>query len=140
MQRIIEELSRKISLETHSNMTSEQEYYVSGLSDALEIVKKYQSQYVVGKIYYVIVFDKTDKAEIKKMRLYKINQKSKTAYCFTYDNDKDSKFPNCDLVLYNINSMKIRVHNTFEEAEKYKSIAEVSRLEYKRKRSYLGGI
>lgn len=133
MKRVIEELNRKISLETKSNMTPEQEYYISGLSDALEIVKKYNNQYVIGHIYYVIVFDKQDNADIKRMKLYRINQKSKTSYCFSYDIEEN---PHCDLVLYNTNSLKIRVHKTLEEAEKHKSIAVVSRLEYKQRRFY----
>lgn len=39
LQKIIEALNQKITLETSLNMTSEQEYYIAGLSDALDIVK-----------------------------------------------------------------------------------------------------
>lgn len=39
LQKIIEALNGKITSETTLNMTKEQEYYVAGLSDALEIVK-----------------------------------------------------------------------------------------------------
>ena len=38
MQKIIEELNRKIILESSHEMTKEQEYYVAGLSDAFEIM------------------------------------------------------------------------------------------------------
>lgn len=38
MQKIIEELNRKIILESSHEMTKEQEYHVAGLSDALEIM------------------------------------------------------------------------------------------------------
>lgn len=49
LQKIIEALNGKITSETTLNMTKEQEYYVAGLSDALEIVKScYESEFVIG--------------------------------------------------------------------------------------------
>lgn len=39
LQKIIKALNGKITSETTLNMTKEQEYYVEGLSNTLEIVK-----------------------------------------------------------------------------------------------------
>lgn len=58
LQKIIEALNQKITLETSLNMTSEQEYYIAGLLDALDIVKaNIEDSYVIGNTYFVLMPD-----------------------------------------------------------------------------------
>lgn len=122
MQSIIDAINAKITVETSLNMTTEQEYYIAGLSDALEIVKEHMEQdYAIGKTYYVIMPDDFNDVKIEQMRLYRINKKKKLAYCFTRYLTGNVSAP--DLVLYSKGSLKLRVHETKEEAEKYKSMA-----------------
>lgn len=76
MQKVIEALNGRITAETTLNMTKEQEYYVAGLSDALEIVKScYESEFVIGRTYFVLTLDRFNNAQVEEMRLYRINKK-----------------------------------------------------------------
>ncbi len=119
LQKIIEALNGKITSETHFNMTKEQEYYVAGLADALEIVKNVsEEQYVVGRTYYVLTLDKYNMAQVEPMRLYRINRKKRLSYCFTRYLTGDIVTP--DVVLNSEGSMKLRVFTTREEADKNK--------------------
>ncbi len=120
MQKVIEELNRRITDETTTNMTKEQEYYVSGLSDALEIVKScYDSEFVIGRTYFVLTLDRFNNARVEKMRLYRINKKKRMSYCFTRYLTGDVVKP--DLVLCSEGSLKLRVFTSREEAEKNRS-------------------
>lgn len=121
MQEIIEKLKNKITLETTANMTSEQEYYVTGLCDALQILEEAKEDDLkVGHKYFVIMFhDTTNQTNpyIQEMKLYRINNKQKRTYCFTKNLTTNH---NCqpDLMLYNKGSIKMRVHETYADAEK----------------------
>lgn len=76
LQQIIEALNQKITLETSLNMTSEQEHYIAGLSDALDIVKaNIEDSYVIGNTYFVLMPDGKYNTKVVEMRLYKINKK-----------------------------------------------------------------
>lgn len=120
LNKIIEELNQKITLETSPNMTSEQEYYVAGLSDALDIIKSYiENSYIIGNTYFVLMPDGKHNNKVVEMRLYKINRKKRCCYCFTAQL-KDTNCPNPDLVLSNETNLKLRVYKTKEEAEKNK--------------------
>lgn len=115
-----------------SGMTAEQEYYVSGLSDALEIVKQhYNNMYQVGKIYYVIVKDNyRDCNTVQRMILYRINQTPlKTSYCFSSD-FVSKHIPHPDLILYSEQSLRLRVYRTMEEAKRNLQIAFTNRREF----------
>lgn len=98
-----------------------QEYYVAGLSDALNIITDcLNKQLMVGSEYYVIMPEDTTTNKVVKMRLYKITQKAKFYYSFTAD--KRLNRPSNDLTLSNPQSIKMRIFDTEEEAEKNKSI------------------
>lgn len=65
LQKVIEALNGRITAETTLNMTKEQEYYVAGLSDALEIVKScYESEFVIGRTYFVLTLDRFNNAQV----------------------------------------------------------------------------
>lgn len=121
LHKVIDALNSKITSETHSNMTKEQEYYVIGLADALEIVKEIsEERYVIGRTYYVLIPDKLYGVNVEPMKLYRINHKKRTSYCFTRHLTGNEVTP--DLVLNSEGSLKLRVFNTREEAEKNKNI------------------
>ena len=116
IQEAIEKIKGMISSQSSLNMTKAQEYYVVGLSDALQVIEDLQEkQFSVGKDYYVIVknTEQIPKYIIEKMRLYRINFKEKYAYCFS----RNSQHPTPDLVLYSAIGLKKRVFNTYDEAE-----------------------
>lgn len=107
-------------METSTNMTSEQECYVAGLADALQVIEEMLAEELsVGKTYFVIMY-KDDKPYIEEMKLYRINDKSKKVYCFT--KNIDYKSPTPDLVLTSEHSLKARVFNSRDEAERGKDL------------------
>lgn len=121
LQKVIEELNQKITLETSINMTPEQESYVAGLSDALEIIKaNIEDGYVIGNTYFVLMPDGSHDNKIVEMRLYKINKQKRCCYCFTKELQNFS-YPNPDLVLSSEASLKLRVYKTRQEAENNKN-------------------
>lgn len=117
MQKIIEELNRKIILESSHEMTKEQEYYVAGLSDALEIIQQnIEDDYIIGRTYYVLMPDGKYNTQIEKMRLYRINKKKRWSYCFTKYLTGDVVSP--DLVLSSKTSLNLRIYKNREDAER----------------------
>lgn len=117
MQKIIEELNRKIILESSHEMTKEQEYYVAGLSDALEIIQQnIEDDYIIGRTYYVLMPDGKYNIKIEKMRLYRINKKKRWSYCFTKYLTGDVVSP--DLVLSSKISLNLRIYKNREDAER----------------------
>ena len=121
IQAAIKEIQEKISLEMAGNLNDCQEHYVAGLSDALGIIIEHlKDELEVGKSYYVIMPEDEATNKIVKMRLYKITQKHKLYYSFTADSRL--KYPSNDLTLSNPQSIKMRVFETEEEAEKNKGI------------------
>lgn len=97
-----------------------QEHYVARLSDALGIIKNHmKDELTVGNTYYVIMPLDSATNQIIKMRLYKITQKRKFYYSFT---NIKSNYPQNDLTLSSAKSLKLRVFDTEEEAEKNKDI------------------
>lgn len=117
MQKIIEELNRKIILESSHEMTKEQEYYVAGLSDALEIIQQnIEDDYIIGRTYYVLMLDGKYNTKIEKMRLYRINKKKRWSYCFTKYLTGDVVSP--DLVLSSKTSLNLRIYKNREDAER----------------------
>lgn len=121
MQKIIEALNQKITLETSLNMTSEQEHYIAGLSDALDIIKAHiEDDYIIGNTYFVLMPDGKYNTKVVEMRLYKINKKKRCCYCFTKEL-KEYNYTTPDLVLSSKTSLKLRVYKTKEEAEKNKN-------------------
>lgn len=112
---VVEKLNRMINTESAVTMTTEQEYYVSGLSDALQVVEDFiKSQLIIGRKYYVIVKSKTNPTGyvVKEMQLYRINYKEKVSYCFTEDYKKQTP----DLILYSEIGLKKRVFNNYADA------------------------
>lgn len=69
----------------------------------------------VGKTYFAIMY-KDDEPYIEEMKSYRINDKNKKTYCFT--KNIDSKSPTPDLILASEHSLKARVFNSREEAER----------------------
>ena len=102
-------------------MNPETEYYLAGLADALEIVKKYQNEYVVGDCYYIIMPPPRYQVgnRVFKMQLYKITGKNNRKY-YCFSTSINSKFPGNDLTLSSLSSLKMRVYKTKEEAERNK--------------------
>lgn len=120
MQKIIDKLNSMITMETSTNMTSEQEYYVAGLADALQVIEEMLAEELsIGKTYFVIMY-KDDEPYIEEMKLYRINDRNKKTYCFTKNIDSNSPTP--DLVLASEHSLKARVFNSQEEAERGKDL------------------
>lgn len=123
MEDVIHKLKSMIAIETRANMTEEQKYYVSGLSDALEVVENSVAESLVpGRIYYVILYRDGNEflPYIKEMKLYKISNGSvKTSYCFT-ENLEQGKYRSNkpDLVLQSKKGLLERVFFTHEQAEK----------------------
>lgn len=116
----INELQEKIQLEMAGIKDDCQEHYVAGLSDALGIIKNHmKDELTVGNTYYVIMPLDSATNQIIKMRLYKITQKRKFYYSFT---NIKSNYPQNDLTLSSAKSLKLRVFDTNEEAEKNKDI------------------
>lgn len=117
MQKIIEELNRKIILESSHEMTKEQEYYVAGLSDTLEIIQQnIEDNYIIGHTYYVLMPNGKYDTKIEKMRLYRINKKKRWSYCFTKYLIGDVVSP--DLVLSSKTSLNLRIYKNREDAER----------------------
>ena len=116
----INELQEKIKIEMAGIKDDCQEHYVAGLSDALGIIKNHmKDELTVGNTYYVIMPLDSATNQIIKMRLYKITQKRKFYYSFT---NIKSNYPQNDLTLSSAKSLKLRVFDTEEEAEKNKDI------------------
>ena len=116
----INELQEKFQLEMAGIKDDCQEHYVAGLSDALGIIKNHmKDELTVGNTYYVIMPLDSATNQIIKMRLYKITQKRKFYYSFT---NIKSNYPQNDLTLSSAKSLKLRVFDTEEEAEKNKDI------------------
>lgn len=113
--RPFEEIEHKINLGLNKKINTEQENYIAGLSDALEIFKKYRDMYEVGKYYFIIIKDENSYDKIERMKLYKIvHTIAKKTYCF-----KNTEYPNKIIVFNNENNMRKRVHRTYEDAENY---------------------
>lgn len=124
MNKIITALENKIRQESPYT-TKEHESYVSGLADALEIVKEViNNDLVIGETYYVLMPKGESEAEIVPMQLYRINHKKKIAYCFSKNLSNITHcYPSSpDLVLYNQTSIKLRVYRSREEAERNMNI------------------
>jgi len=86
MQEIIEKLNRMILLETHANMSKEQECYVAGIADALQVIEEHMgNDLIIGKHYFVIMYKDNNRYDpyVEEMKLYRINKKQKQVYCFT---------------------------------------------------------
>ena len=122
MEDIIRKLKNMIALETRADMTEEQKYYVSGLSDALEIIESSVAENLVpGNTYHVIMYRDGNKylPYIKEMKLYKVSNGSvKTSYCFTENLEQSRYHRNKpDLVLQSKKGLTERVFFTHEQAE-----------------------
>lgn len=124
MNDVIDKLKRLILLNTKSEMTSEQEHYVTGLADALELIESsVADNLIIGNRYFVIMYKNGDihMPYVTEMKLYKISSGSiKKSYCFTFNlaNGKyHSNHP--DLVLASRKGLAERVFFTKEQAEKH---------------------
>ena len=117
----IKTIQDKITTESSKTLDDCHEHYLAGLSDALEIVKDCaNNDLVVGNTYYVVMPQDEATNTIVKMRLYKITQKRKLYYSFT--TDSWLKNLSNDLTLSNPQSIKMRIFETEEEAEKNKDV------------------
>ena len=101
-------------------MTPEQIAYISGLADALELVKQHELESLEVDNDYYVVFQGFCGAPnfIRKMKLYRINFYKTYSYCFVDLNNPDNK-----LILHKRLSVQKRVFQTLEDAEKYKDLA-----------------
>lgn len=118
MRRIVEKLQTMIDIQSCSEMNENQIYYVSGLADALQVVKEFMDkELALNHVYFVIMFkdDNKNSPYVTKMRLYKISRKSKLCYCFTQYLSGKTTSP--DLILYSIGGLSTRVFSTQEAAE-----------------------
>lgn len=122
MEDIIHKLKSMITTESRADMTEEQKYYVSGLSDALKVIENSVADNLIpGNIYYVIMYRDGNKflPYVKKMKLYKIsNGTVKTSYCFTNNLEQSRYHSNKpDLVLQSKRRLAERVFFTHEQAK-----------------------
>lgn len=127
MNDIIEKLKNMIAVNTSTNMTSEQEYYVSGLADALELIESsVADNLIIGNRYFVILYENGDihLPYVREMKLYKISQGTvKSSYCFTFNLNSGKYISNSpDLVLASKKSLTNRVFFTKEQAERFVSL------------------
>ena len=123
MKEIIEKIKSKIMLESSSHMTKEQEYYVSGLADALQIIEdSLDKELKIGNTYFVIMQDNNGFPYVEEIRLYRINKKKRWSYCFTRYLTGD--YPCPDLVLSSKGGLMMRVFKSKEEAESRKSLVQ----------------
>ena len=114
MKSLINELEHKISCELFKIESVEQQHYIIGLSDALEMAKEH-NKYQVGKIYYVVIPQDMGEPIVEKMKLYRINQtQQKKSYCFT--KQLKATIPNPDLVLNNESSLKNKGSRNFRRS------------------------
>lgn len=123
MNDVIEKLKNLIAVNTGENMTSEQEYYVNGLADALEIMESsVADNLIIGNKYFVVLYENGDVhlPYIREMKLYKISHGAiKSSYCFTYNLENIKHNRNTpDLVLASKKGLSKRVFFTKEQAEK----------------------
>lgn len=121
MNNIISKIKNMITLETRINMTKEQEAYVAGLSDALEIIEGFISENLIpGHTYFVIMYKDGNKhlPYIEEMKLYKVAKgRLRTSYCFTRNLDQGKYHYNSpDLVLQSKKGISERVFYTFDQA------------------------
>lgn len=123
MQNVIYKLKDKIAESQSQDMTVEQERYVAGLKDALDLIENsVADNLVVGNTYFVIMYRNGDKylPYIEEMRLYKVSNKSiKCSYCFTRElNITKHRTGTPDLVLASKKGLAERVFFTKEQADK----------------------
>lgn len=121
MQDIIYKLKDMIEKNQSQEMTSEQERYVSGLQDALDLIENsVADNLIIGNTYFIIMYRNGDKylPYIEEMKLYKISQKSvKCSYCFTRNlNIAKYSSGTPDLVLASKKGLAERVFFTKEQA------------------------
>lgn len=135
MKEIERILKSKISAETTKNMSTEMQYYIAGLADALEVVRqRMRDRLIVGQEYYVLMpvgntnGRPTYKNEFRplKLKLYqiKILQNRNDIFCFALNKDEIPDWYKGSLTIQfsNPNTLKLRVFKTFEEAEKNKEV------------------
>ena len=112
--RLISEIQQRIKDESSINMTPEQEAYVVGLADALEIAQRNEAaKPKIGRKYFVIQYDKRNRsASVCGMTLHKITEtKNGMNYCFAKP-PPDSG----EVVLHTDLGIKSRVFDTQEDA------------------------
>jgi len=131
MQEIIKELMSKISSETTKTITSEMQFYIAGLADALEVVRKrINDKLVPGNEYYVLMpvgetrGRPTAQNEFRPLKMFlyqiKIKKSGREIYCFSVAEETDW-FCGSDLIQFsNPTTLKLRVFKSKEEAEKHK--------------------
>lgn len=115
---IKERIEAQIICSTSWNMSNEGKSYLTGLADALEIVERVErDQLVVGKDYYVLVWNESNRStDIQIRTLTKITHTiTRTAYCFSLGRHDESP-----IVLYSKGGLANRVFNTYEDAERGK--------------------
>lgn len=122
MKDIIDKIKSMIATETRTDMSEEQKYYVSGLSDALDVIENSVAENLIpGNTYHVIMYRDGNKflPYIKEMKLYKISKGTvKSSYCFTYNMEQGKYHKNTpDLVLQSKRGLTERVFFTHEQAE-----------------------
>lgn len=121
MREVIETLRSKIEFNKFRKYSEWLDGYISGLSDAIEIVQSgIDSLIVTGKNYFVIMYHNGDKflPYVEEMRLYKISKKNRVSYCFSRNLDAtifNTASP--DLVLSSVKGLRERVFFTREKAE-----------------------
>ena len=114
IDELIDKLKIKITTNKSPSMTSEQNGYLNGLADALQIVEDYKDDMLkIGKKYYVLVIENNE-IVVREMILYRINHTTeKTSYCFSKNNKN-----NLDkLVLSSKIGVQLRVFKTYEAAQ-----------------------
>lgn len=114
IDELIDKLKIKITTNKSPSMTSEQNGYLNGLADALQIVEDYKDDMLkIGKKYYVLVIENNE-IVVREMILYRINHTAeKTSYCFSKNNKN-----NLDkLVLSSKIGVQLRVFKTYEAAQ-----------------------
>lgn len=121
MQDIIYRLKDMIAKNQSQEMTPEQQQYVVGLQDALDLIENsVADNLIIGNTYFVIMYRNGDKylPYIEEMKLYKISQKSvKCSYCFTRNlNITKYSSGTPDLVLASKKGLAERVFFTKEQA------------------------
>lgn len=121
MREALEEIQRKIYLNSIGEQTQWKQGYAAGLTEAIDIIENGIDNLIIpNNNYYVIMYHDGDKffPYVEKMRLYKISIKTRKSYCFSRNLDANrfnTKTP--DLVLSSEKGLRERVFFTRETAE-----------------------
>ena len=121
MRHALDKIYKKLKICEIGEETEWKDGYVTGLTEALEILQEGIDELIVpNNNYFVIMYDGDRRSKhIEEMCLYKIGLKNRKYYYFTrqlYANRLEIRKP--DLVIASLDNLRKRVFFSREQAEK----------------------